>query len=306
LGLSTAVPADLTRIDEAITLAGQMATMWEGRTWWWARKRRKFKTWTRSIVTTADSGVSRASNVVTLTTTAAHGLAIGQEIYVSGVDAAGFDGVFVILTVPSTTTLTYAQEGDDETSEEGTVYVASYPLRTANSSAMTDLGSVLRVWIDTHPPLSRMTYDDYNDWVVMQRSTGQPLSYCVTRPGPISSATAVSISPQIYFAPIAGTIYTVTVEYMQRHSKIVNATAAEAALIVPPEFHYPVYCLGAAWLLRHDTTDVAALEECPEFAAAMRRMAASEGDMDYGIEEPQYLDPTYREWNIRSGGTVSL
>ncbi len=46
------------------------------------------------------------TNVATLTTTAAHGLAIGMEVDISGVDAT-FNGTYRVNAVPTTTTFTY-------------------------------------------------------------------------------------------------------------------------------------------------------------------------------------------------------
>jgi hypothetical protein len=46
------------------------------------------------------------TNVATLTTTAAHGLAIGMEVDISGVDAT-FNGTYRVKAVPTTTTFTY-------------------------------------------------------------------------------------------------------------------------------------------------------------------------------------------------------
>jgi hypothetical protein len=48
------------------------------------------------------------SNVATLTTSAVHGLAVGDEVWVEGVDAT-FNGKYTIATVPTTTTFTYAK-----------------------------------------------------------------------------------------------------------------------------------------------------------------------------------------------------
>ena len=48
------------------------------------------------------------TNVATLTTSAAHGMAPGMEITVSGVDAT-FNGTYTITTVPTATTFTYAK-----------------------------------------------------------------------------------------------------------------------------------------------------------------------------------------------------
>jgi len=55
------------------------------------------------------------SNVATLTTTAAHGLAIGMEVDISGVDAT-FNGTYRVKAVPTTTTFTYDKTAADVTS----------------------------------------------------------------------------------------------------------------------------------------------------------------------------------------------
>ena len=48
------------------------------------------------------------SNIATLTTSAAHNLAVNDSIWVEGVDAT-FNGEHIVLTVPTTTTFTYAK-----------------------------------------------------------------------------------------------------------------------------------------------------------------------------------------------------
>lgn len=55
------------------------------------------------------------SNVATLTTTAAHGLAIGMQVNISGVDAT-FNGEYRVKAVPTTTTFTYDKTATDVTS----------------------------------------------------------------------------------------------------------------------------------------------------------------------------------------------
>ncbi|HYA95754.1 MAG TPA: hypothetical protein VEC95_05735 [Terriglobales bacterium] len=53
------------------------------------------------------SGATESGNTVTLTTTNAHGLSVGQSVVVAGVAVAGYNGVYSVLTTPSPTTLTY-------------------------------------------------------------------------------------------------------------------------------------------------------------------------------------------------------
>lgn len=52
------------------------------------------------------------SNVATLTTSVAHGFAVGDVVGVSGVDST-FDGDFTVVAVPTTTTFTYAKTATD-------------------------------------------------------------------------------------------------------------------------------------------------------------------------------------------------
>ena len=69
----------------------------------------------------AANGAVRASNVATLTTLSAHGFTTGMTVSVVGVSDSSFNGTFVIASVPSTTTLTYAQTGADATSGGGII-----------------------------------------------------------------------------------------------------------------------------------------------------------------------------------------
>jgi hypothetical protein len=52
------------------------------------------------------------SNVATLTTSAAHGLVVGNEVWVEGVDST-FNGKYTVATVPTSTTFTYAKTASD-------------------------------------------------------------------------------------------------------------------------------------------------------------------------------------------------
>ena len=66
-------------------------------------------------ITASVTNKALTSNVATLTTAAAHGLSVGMQITVSGVDAT-FNGDYKITTVPTTTTFTYAKTASNVTS----------------------------------------------------------------------------------------------------------------------------------------------------------------------------------------------
>jgi len=61
------------------------------------------------------SNKALTSNVATLTTSAAHGLAVDDEVWVEGVDAT-FNGKYTVTGVPTTTTFTYAKTASNVSS----------------------------------------------------------------------------------------------------------------------------------------------------------------------------------------------
>ena len=66
-------------------------------------------------ITVSINNKALTSNVATLQTTAAHGLCVGMEIVITGVDAT-FNGTYTITGVPTTTTFTYAKVATNVTS----------------------------------------------------------------------------------------------------------------------------------------------------------------------------------------------
>jgi hypothetical protein len=63
-------------------------------------------------ITVSITNKALTTNVATLTTSAAHGLSVGMQITITGVDAT-FNGEYRITGVPTTTTLTYAKTAAD-------------------------------------------------------------------------------------------------------------------------------------------------------------------------------------------------
>ena len=70
------------------------------------------------------SNKALTSNVATITTSAAHGLFVGDTVKITGVDTT-FNGTWTIATVPSTTTFTFARTATNVTSAAsgGSVFV---------------------------------------------------------------------------------------------------------------------------------------------------------------------------------------
>ena len=79
------------------------------------------------------SNKALTSNVATITTSAAHGLFVGDTVKITGVDTT-FNGTWTITTVPSTTTFTYARTATNVTSAASGGSV--YPAATAASQSV--------------------------------------------------------------------------------------------------------------------------------------------------------------------------
>lgn len=80
----------------------------------------------RSNISKSTTNRVRNSNIVTITTSTVHGLAIGDVVEVSGVGGTGYNGTFVVASVPTTTTFTYANTNSNEGSTAdtgGTIYI---------------------------------------------------------------------------------------------------------------------------------------------------------------------------------------
>jgi hypothetical protein len=75
---------------------------------------------TQEAIAAPATGAVRSSNVVTITTTAAHGFSTGERVEIENVTDTSFNGQFVIASTPTGTTFTYAQTAGDATSGNGT------------------------------------------------------------------------------------------------------------------------------------------------------------------------------------------
>jgi hypothetical protein len=72
-----------------------------------------------SSTVSAITNKALTTNVATLTTSAAHGLTVGANVLVQGVDST-FDGSYTVTATPTTTTFSYARTGSNVTSRAST------------------------------------------------------------------------------------------------------------------------------------------------------------------------------------------
>ena len=97
------------------------------------------------------SNKALTSNVATITTSAAHGLFVGDTVKITSVDST-FNGTWTITTVPTTTTFTFARTASNVTSasSSGTVYIAA-------TSASQNVRLTIQ-WGGTTSPDDEITY----------------------------------------------------------------------------------------------------------------------------------------------------
>lgn len=244
----------LAKIDQAITIAGQSALLWHKTPWWWARKKGTFSTLAGTSI--GSGGVT--NGVASITTAGVHNLVAGDIVYVAS-NVTSFNGTATVVAATTTSAFTYAAPSAVGTPASGYVYRSSSNLR----SLIVDVLTPLAVYSGTTYKLDHISKGQYDQNITQLTQTGQPYQY------------ALSGDLNISLWPVPTSTYTITVPYIQQHSSVTSAGSTDAALIVPAEFKWGVYVSGAEFLLRHETLDPGALEQCPEFAATMIRMQAS-------------------------------
>lgn len=76
-----------------------------------------------SVLAITPTGAVRAGNLVTITTSVAHGLQQGSVVQVASVTDSSFNGTQVVVAVPTSTTFTYNQSAGPASSGNGVVSV---------------------------------------------------------------------------------------------------------------------------------------------------------------------------------------
>ena len=135
----------------------------------------------------AISSISEVGALVTVTTAAPHDFSVGQQLVISGVGVAGYDGTFEITSVASTTTFTYAGTSGLVASSGGTAALLT-PIFAGNIVAAAVTGNNM--------PNTDFPY-------VLYMGTGQPAN-------PLGTAPANGTTFTISGATEGGTTVTIT------------------------------------------------------------------------------------------------
>lgn len=125
---------------------------------------------TVSTITKTVSNKALTSNVATITTSTTHGFAVGDYVVVSGVDAT-FNGTFLVASVPTTTTFTYAKTAANVTSAVATGSAVVSTRRRFGGMVRDASDGVIKVFEDaTTKPSSTVNFSEaglvYGDFQV--------------------------------------------------------------------------------------------------------------------------------------------
>lgn len=127
------------------------------------------------------SNVARASDVVTITTSAAHGLAQGDRVQVAAETNTAVNGVFTVASAPTTSTFTYTKAGTNITSGADTGTVAKGILKldgTDKAIRIMGLTGIPRS-TDTQTDES-LTLDAEDQGATIQVASSNSFSYAIS------------------------------------------------------------------------------------------------------------------------------
>jgi len=89
-------------------------------------------------IVASPNGASQNGYLITITTSASHGLSVGQNVTVAGVGVAGYNGTFAVVSVPSLTQFTYIAGAEGlANSGGGTSASATVTIQTSAAHGMS-------------------------------------------------------------------------------------------------------------------------------------------------------------------------
>ena len=98
---------------------------------------------TNTIALGSSNGVSRSGGTVTVTTTSTHSLQVGQPVLITGVQDASFNGLYSVVSVPSSTTFTYTQSSTLPNTTSGSAANNNPPPACSEPNPPTSCGATI-------------------------------------------------------------------------------------------------------------------------------------------------------------------
>jgi hypothetical protein len=149
---------------------------------------------TAVAIAASPNGATESGNTVTITTSAAHGFAVGQQVTIASVGVSGYNGTFTIQTVPSSTTFTYADAASSLAASGGGT---ATPITTQITA---EVSSPTAVAIGSANPTSSLAVPGqlFGSAGAGAQSNGVPAldsPYTVGSNLPTSGGNAIAVSP---------------------------------------------------------------------------------------------------------------
>ena len=157
------------------------------------------------------SGVTRSGSTATMTFGVAHGYVSGQQITVAGAAQTDYNGTFTILSVPSTTTLTYTVSNSPTTPATGTITATLVDFDRVRPWRAAAYGGYIKCYttatgVTDEQPIYFLPEQEFEGFYDRGNvtSTGRPVYYTIKRDG------------RLALFPKPGAVYTVTMPYQRR------------------------------------------------------------------------------------------
>lgn len=111
-------------------------------------------------VTQTISTITGTGTTATVTTATAHGFKKGEQVRITGSSVTGYNVTTEVLSVPSTTTFTFASATSTSATGGNAVSTAVFTIRTSNSSATITSGKTYEVQVAYEPLTGSATYSN--------------------------------------------------------------------------------------------------------------------------------------------------
>lgn len=164
----------------------------------------------------AISSISRTSNVTTVVTTTAHGLASGESVTIAGVTDTSFNATATV-TVTDSVTFTYNNTGTDGSSSGGTVTDSSVPTGVRAVSVTPERHVMIAGYGSNPRRLAWSSREDYADWNFasttntagyLDLETSTPLLTCI----PVREGTLVFSETEVFLVRYIGSPFVYSAE----------------------------------------------------------------------------------------------
>jgi len=112
----------------------------------------------------APTTLTRSGTTATWTSSAAHGLVVGQRVVITGANQSAYNGTYVIASVPTSTTFTYTMASDPGASATGTIRCSPDAPRITFSSVFSGAQYVESDWDDRHGEPKNLLAGSFSAW----------------------------------------------------------------------------------------------------------------------------------------------